>query len=154
MSSGLIASALTFSGIILLVGKWIYGIINDAIGPYRTNMLFIGALLLGMAGGCMLDADSIFMLYLSTALINFGLVLATVGISIWAADLSSEATYVKTLRNYQVSYTIGGLAFSSIPGFLADLTGSYYPTRLLSFALSVIVLIGVLGAYRSIRAKH
>lgn len=154
MSSGLIASALTFSGVILLVGKWVYGIINDAIGPYRTNTLFIGALLLGMAGGCMLDADSVFMLYLSTALINFGLVLATVGISIWAADLSSETTYVRTLRNYQVSYTIGGLAFSSVPGFLADLTGSYYPTRLLSFALSVLVLIGVLGAYRSIRTKN
>lgn len=154
MSSGLIASALTFSGIILLVAKWAYGIINDAIGSYRTNVLFIGALLLGMVSGCMLDADSIFMLYLSTALMNIGLVLATIGLSVWAADLSSETTYVRTLRNYQVSYTIGGLLFSSVPGMLADLTGSYYPTRLLAVALAIIVLIGVLGAYRSIRTKN
>ena len=73
----------------------------------------------------------------------------TVGISIWAANLSSEEGYVRTLRNYQVSYTIGGLAFSSVPGLLADLTGSYLPTRLLAIALSLIVVIGVLGAYRS-----
>jgi len=154
MSSGLIASALTFSGIILLVGKWGYGIINDAIGSNRTNMLFTGALLIGAVTGCMLTADSVVMLFLSTALTNTGLVVATVGISIWAANLSSEESYVRTLRNYQVSYTIGGLVFSSVPGLLADLTGSYLPTRLLAIVLSAIVVIGVLGAYRSIRAKH
>lgn len=149
MSSTLIASSLTFSGVILLVGKWVYGIINDAIGPQRTNVLFTGALLAGAVTGCMLSADSVVMLFLSTALINTGLVIATVGISIWAANLSSEEGYVRTLRNYQVSYTIGGLAFSSVPGLLADLTGSYLPTRLLAIALSLIVVIGVLGAYRS-----
>ena len=149
MSSALIASSLTFSGIILLVGKWGYGIINDAIGPNRTNILFTGALLAGAVTGCMLDADSAVMLFLSTALINTGLVVATVGISIWAANLSSEEGYVRTLRNYQVSYTIGGLLFSSVPGLLADLTGSYYTTRLLAVALSLIVVFGVLGAYRS-----
>lgn len=149
MSSTLIASSLTFSGVILLVGKWGYGIINDAIGSNRTNVLFTGALLIGAVTGCMLTADSVVMLFLSTALINTGLVVATVGISIWAANLSSEESYVRTLRNYQVSYTIGGLVFSSVPGLLADLTGSYLPTRLLAIVLSAIVVIGVLGAYRS-----
>lgn len=148
-----IALVLTFGGITLLLGKWIYGFANDWLGSYRTNILFTLAIILGTALGCILTKERILLLLLSNALWTIGFALATVGISVWASNLSDEANYVKTLRNFQLSYTLGGLSFSSLPGILADLTGSYYPTRLVSVAMACVTLFCVQSTYMSIRKK-
>lgn len=153
-SASEIALVLTFGGITLLLGKWIYGFCNDLLGSYRTNFLFIGAIIVGTTLGCMLNRERIVVLLISNALWTIGFALATVGISVWASNLSDESSYVKTLRNFQLGYTLGGLAFSSVPGILADLTGSYYPTRLLSVAMACVIMVCVQSAYRSIRKKQ
>lgn len=149
--SGSIAMVLTFSGVTLLLGKWIYGFCNDRLGSYRSNFLFTGAIIVGAALGCMLTRERLALLMVSNALLTIGFALATVGISVWASNLSDETTYVKTLRNFQLSYTIGGLAFSSLPGILADLTGSYYPSRVLSVCMACLIMLCVQSSYRSIR---
>lgn len=148
-SSSQIAIVLTVSGITLLLGKWIYGFACDLIGSYRTNGLFSGAIIVGAVLSCMLNKDRLPVLLMANSLLTIGFALATVGISVWASNLSDENTYVRTLRNYQLGYTIGGLAFSSIPGILADLTGSYYSTRVISVAMGVLILAAVQGAYRN-----
>lgn len=148
-TSGQIALVLTFSGITLLLGKWIYGFLSDLLGSYRSNGIFILAIILGAVLGCMLNKDRLVLLILANSLLTIGFALATVGISVWASNLSDEAGYVRTLRNYQLSYTLGGLIFSSFPGILADLTGSYYPTRLISVAMGAVIFFAVQGAYRN-----
>lgn len=149
-SGSQIAMVLTFGGVTLLLGKWIYGFLNDLLGSYRCNGLFVCAIILGAVLSCMLSHDRLAVLLLANALLTIGYALATVGISVWAANLSDDASYVKTLRNYQLSYTLGGLAFSSLPGILADLTGSYYPTRLICVAMGTVILLSIQSTYRSV----
>lgn len=152
--AGQIALVLTFGGVTLLLGKWIYGFANDLLGSYRSNFLFIGAIILGTLMGCMLTRERLVLLLLSNGLWTIGFALATVGISVWASNLSDGDSYVRTLRNFQLSYTIGGLAFSSLPGILAEITGSYYPTRVISVVMACGILVCVQSAYASVRRRN
>ena len=50
-----------------------------------------------------------------------GLALASVGLSIMASDFCQVGNYATVLKNYQLSYALGGLVSSAVPGMLADL---------------------------------
>lgn len=151
--NGTIASVVSFSGITLLVGKWLYGAINDKAGPFRTNFLFIGTIILGCLMGCFLNTQRAMLLYLSQALSTIGFALATVGISVWAENMSDQQSYAKTLRNYQLSYTLGGIICSVLPGFIAQYTGSYFGTRIAAVVMSVLILLFVQYTFFTSRDK-
>ena len=69
--------------------------------------------------------------------------LNTVGVTIWAADLSTPERYGRTIRLFQSAYGAGCVLISFLPGAIADLTGSYAPAYglfagLLAFSLAVL----------------
>ena len=51
--------------------------------------------------------------------------MSTVGLAIFAKDLSGEADFPNVYRQYQLCYLLGGFVGGAIPGPLADLTGNY-----------------------------
>lgn len=65
---------------------------------------------------------------------GIGASLTTVGLSVWAADFSCAERRAQSVQRFQLCYAIGGLAFSFMPGMVADLTGSYAPAYVI-FAL-------------------
>lgn len=131
--------AISLFGIALTTGQYIYGHVTDRIGTYQSNFLFLGMqaagwLVIGLAGDGVGAA-----LVGGVALIGLGLPTSAVGVSLWAADFSSAAEYDVTVERYQAVFMTGGLLGSTLPGIIADLTGSYGPTFFL-YALFVSMM--------------
>ncbi len=142
------ALAVTFSGVTLMLGKSAYGVLEERLGPVRTNWLFGVLLLAGLLLSCF-TAGSTTLLLLAMALYGPGLALGTVGITTWAGDLSTPETYDAAVRRFQVGYAAGGLLFSTLPGLLADRFGGSYVPAYLFFALcAAFSVLGIQSLYR------
>ena len=129
------AAAFSLCGLALMAGKFACGALCDRLGSYRSNyLLFSAALMLA-----------------SAVFLGFGSSLNTVGISIWAADLSTQERYESVLRQFQAAYGLGGLVVSFLPGAIADLTGSYAPAYALFAVLLAFSLFTLQSTYRLAR---
>ena len=128
MAAHAAALAVSLFGVALMVGKCVYGTACDRFGGYRMGWLF-GAIL---CGG--------------------GVPLSTVGLAVWSADFGGEARVAQLVQQLQLSYAIGSLLLSTMPGMIADRTGSYAPAYLVLLACSVVSILAVQRTYLA-RAK-
>ena len=85
-------------------------------------------------------------------LYGLGVPLSTVGLAVWAADFGGEARVAQLVQQLQLSYAIGSLLLSTMPGMIADRTGSYAPAYLVLLACSVVSILAVQRTYLA-RAK-
>lgn len=134
---------LSLLGAALTIGKCLYGHFTDRVGAKNSSWLFFGLMILGQ-GLCCFAAKSVPAVNTAAMLLfGIGLPLATVGLTVFARDLSTPEQYAATIRQFQLAYMTGSLLFGPVPGFLADATGSYFPTyRLLTvFAVLSMVLM-------------
>ena len=125
-------------GIALMAGKLLYGILTDHIGTRRSNYVFFTLLMIGCVGCCIAKKCSFAQISILMLCYGFGLSLASVGVSVFAHDVSSEERYDHTARIFQIAYLFGSVLFSSMPGVLAKITGSYLPAYLIFAALSFL----------------
>ena len=97
----------------------------DLWGGYRTNWLFLS-----------LAIDSFILFSLGnragypiaiTAGVLYGIgdSLATLGVTIYARDLSKPEEYAATQQQFQFAYMLGVTVCTMIPGLVATITGSY-----------------------------
>ena len=135
-----IAWAISLNGLMLIVCKCAFGFITDRIGAYRTNFLFGGLLI----GGFLLCLCTVTghpaVLYGAELILGAGWSICTVGLPVWAGDLAAPEDHAATVQKFQTAYSIGALAFSPVPGILADGTGSYLP----AYALFTLQAAGIL----------
>ena len=68
-----------------------------------------------------------------------------------AAQLGDEGL-AQLVQQLQLSYAIGSLLLSTMPGMIADRTGSYAPAYLVLLACSVVSILAVQRTYLA-RAK-
>ena len=87
----------------------------------------------------------------SSVFLGFGGSLNTVGISIWAGDLSTPERYEKTLRLFQGAYGLGGIVLSFLPGAIADLAGGYAAAYAVFTVMFVFCLFVLQSTYRLAR---
>ncbi len=85
--------------------------------------------------------------YLPTVLMGFGASVYNVGPPLWAGDLTSREGYPKLLRWLQIFYNLGGIAFSAMPGLIADHTGEYKSAYALIAGMMLISLLILRWAY-------
>ena len=85
------------------------------------------------------------------AVIGIGLPLGTVGVTVVATELSTKENFPRNLKFMQSIYSIGALAYSIVPGVIADLCGSYDPSVVLS--LGMFIAYGVLMHLVFIQSK-
>ena len=148
MDSQLVALLISLLGIVLVVGKLLFGTVTDRIGGFASSLLFSGVLcaahiLLSLAFLQCLPLDVAAMLIL-----GLGYPITTIGFSVWANDLVSSDQFPRVVQRLQVIYAAGALVFASFPGILADWLGSYVPTYVLFSALLVIVPFLIYFSYR------
>lgn len=148
-----VAFALSLFGLLLSVGKFLYGCITDRLGTYRSNYLFGISIILGQILCCFAFTQNTSVLFISMVLRGLGLPLSTVGFSMWALDFSDSRSYGVVLQRIQLFSRIGSLLFESFPGILADITGSYIPSYLCYAVFSVVSILGVQGIYLSRRKQ-
>ena len=130
----------------LMIGKFLFGEAADRWGAYHTNVIFFGAAILG----CVLFCIPIGYggAVISVVLYGFGLSFCTVGLSLYAKDLSSPEEYEGTLRGYQILYQVGVVAFGTVPGVLADWTGNYIVFYVLMGFFGLTALLVIQHSYK------
>ena len=152
-----VSSVLALLGGMLILGKSSFGLVSDRFG--RLNALICYGLLLlsGQTLCCFSAVSGPLLLRLTLVFFGLGAAIPGVSIPILTADLCSPADYAKTLKNYQITYTLGGLLTSTLPGILADLTGSYLTSHVLFVFCAagiLLFLVPVHKRYTCIRSKR
>lgn len=146
-----VAVGMSLIGFVLVVGKCLFGVITDRIGAYRTNYLFLGLLTAGFVF-CCIAAGQNWTLYTAQVCLGVGMCVCTVGLPVWAGDLTDPEQHARTVQRFQTAYSIGALAFSPLPGIVADVWGSYVPSYVLFTVQAAAILVILQLAYR--KAGH
>lgn len=150
----LVAYILSMSGAALIGGKLLYGVVTDKIGAFRSNFVFLGLVILGLVLCCMAGTQSHWIPFAAVMILGFGFPVATVGLSIWSADLSSPADFEVNVKRFQMGYVFGTLAFSVVPGMIADVCGSYVPAYMIFAGMAVLSLVLVQSVYLKAMKKE
>lgn len=146
--AGVAARVISVFGLVLFIGKFAAGWISDRIGALSCSALLIGVFILGCFAVMGMNGLQTFWCFAMAAMLGFGAAVYNVGPSLWAADLSSQGQYAKTLRWLQVYYNLGGILFTAIPGIIADRTGEYKSSYFLFAAMMGTSLALLYYAYR------
>ena len=85
--------------------------------------------------------------YAGAALYALGLPLSTVGIPLFAEDLSSPEEYEKTAKTMTLIMFICGLLIAPLSGILADVTGNYVPSYAAFTAMTALAAVMIAAAY-------
>jgi predicted MFS family arabinose efflux permease len=146
-----ISHLLSVYGIALTIAKCACGVLTEAFGSRRMLIFIQGTLTVGLAGCCLAGYIGAVGTGVLMVVIAFGLVTATVGFPILALAFAPHGGYDSLLRRMQTVYLISGMFFNILPGFVADLTGSYIPAyvglTVLAF-ISVVVVWHLFGRLR------
>ena len=133
-------------GTALMASKFLFGEAVDRWGAGRANWLFFGATILGSALCCVSGGYGLAVG--SVLLYGLGLAFGTVGLTVYAKDLTCAEKFADTVRQYQIAYLLGALLFGSAPGILADWTGSYTAFYACLTVLAVFAMVVVQMHYR------
>lgn len=147
-SAATVSFFLSLMGILLIAGKCSFSWIADRAGSFRTAALFCLFLCIGQLLCCFAPQSGRLLFGITFLFLGMGLALASVGLSIMASDFCQVGNYATVLKNYQLSYALGGLVSSAVPGMLADRTGSYLPSYILFFILSIALFLFIIPVYR------
>lgn len=134
------------SGACLTVSKLFTGVVFDRIGTQKGSLLFFLLFIAGLALLCLSDMGNHNLALSGVVLYGLGLALGTVGISIWSIELAPRGQQVKTIKNFQIAYALGGFVFTFLPGFLTEVTGTYlvsYALLLLMLVLAATIIVGL-----------
>lgn len=143
-----VSSVLALLGGMLILGKCSFGLVSDRFGSSNALICYGLLLLSGQTLCCFSAVAGPLLLRLTLIFFGLGAAIPGVSIPILTADLCSPADYAKTLKNYQITYTLGGLLTSTLPGILADLTGSYLTSHVLFVFCAAGILLFLVPVHR------
>lgn len=146
-----VALLVSVCGIAMTAFKVICGEAADVMGSFRASALFLGLFGLGNLLCCTAFTGSVPLAMAAAVVFGIGCPISTVGIPVWAGDLVSEEHYSETVRRLQLIYAAGAMVFATMPGFLADLLGSYVPVYGILAAMACAAFVCLAAAYRERR---
>ncbi len=148
-SAALAAGAYSVIGVMMVFGKFLFGLFSDRFGTRRVNCVFIGSWIAASLITASLNGTSVIMLYLSTFLSGIGISLVTVGITVWSSDFASEEEYANMVGTAQSANSLGALLWSPVPGMISDLAGgSFAPAYLVYACMAAVVFLITFTVYR------
>lgn len=147
-SAAMVSFFLSFMGALLIIGKCSFGWIADRIGSYPAAALFCLLLCIGQTLCCFAPQAGGILFGVTFLFLGIGLALASVGLSLMASDFCRVGNFATVLKNYQLAYSLGGLVSSAVPGILADITGSYLPSYIMFFIISIAIFLFIVPVYR------
>lgn len=140
------ALLVSISGACLMVSKLFTGVVFDKIGTAKGSLVFFALFIIGLILLCLSDMGNHNLVLFGVLFYGTGLALGTVGISIWSIELAPRGQQVKTIKNFQIAYALGGFIFTFLPGFLMEATGTYlisYGTLLIMVVLAAGIIVGL-----------
>ena len=146
----LVATLISYLGLVLLVGKIVCGQLYDRLGGRLGNCYTFGMLLAGQGLFFLAPLGSAPLAFLAITVFGLGIPISSVSTARWAADLNDEAGYASAVRSINTAYSAGTLVFGPLPGMLADRFGSYLPSYLLFIVLLAVSLAVLSVVYRQL----
>ena len=119
----------------------------DRIGGRKSSSLAFCILFIGHILCCFAYLHSIPICVATVIVLGFGYPIATIGPSVWAADMVSQDKFPDVVRKLQIMYACGALAFSNMPGIIADHLGGYIPAYMLFSLMTVVAWVCIKLAY-------
>lgn len=138
-SAVMISFLLSINGVLLAVGKVLYGANADRKGGHWANRIFLCFLLVGQLFHCCSALGSYPLAVLAQVATGIGLPVGTVGVSITAMNFSSQENFPRLVKIMQTMVNVGLLTFSMVPGVLADVSGHY--------RISFVLCAGMVAMY-------
>lgn len=142
-----VAAIISIVGIVMTASKVFFGHVTDRLGGFRSSTMFAGIFLAGHILCCLTFLGSVPLAMVNAVIIAIGYPLATIGPSVWAADMSSPDEYPRVLRKMQLIYAAGAMVFAGMPGVLADMTGTYISAYGVFAAMLVLTIACIVFAY-------
>ncbi|MDO5109047.1 MAG: MFS transporter [Erysipelotrichaceae bacterium] len=127
------------------LGKIVLGALADRFGS-RTSLLLYCALTMSATAILML-VHTTFGMYIGAALYGLVYALGTVGVVMITKDTFGLANYSRTYPTISLAGTIANAVFSSVIGFMYDLSGNYVPTLILMLAMLGLNTFIILSLY-------
>ena len=146
-------SMVSAAGAFLIISKLLTGEAVDRLGPRKGSTLMFGIELLGLLLMCLTALGSIPLAIAGSCLYGLGLAIGTVGTSVWSLGLSTPEHRAKTVKNFQVCYSLGCFLFNVFPGALSEVTGSYVALYVILFFCALFAAVVVIFAYRRYRPE-
>lgn len=141
-----VSALVSVAGLSLMASKFLFGEAVDHWGAYRSNWLFFGSCAAGMALCCI--ANSFAVAVAAVIILGLGLAFATIGLTVYAEDLSAPEEFSAMVRQLQISYMVGGMLSGPVPGILADWSGSYVLFYVLATLTCIAAMLIVQWNYR------
>lgn len=153
-SASEMATCMSLGGISLLVGKLLFGVLCEKISQYKATLLYGFIMITGLTLLCF-SGYSRYILYAGSIFYIGTLAMIAIGLVSWTSDWVIEKDWAKYRQRFQLIFTVGSLAFSIIPGILADhFHGSYLPTVYILLGESVVCLVILYRTYKSLQRKE
>lgn len=147
-----VAALFSLQGIALTVSKYASGKLFDAVGTGKGSAAMFAVIIVGLVLLFLVGLGATSIAPVATVLCGAGFTLGTVGISIWSLELADPRNLARSIKRFQVAYSLGGFLANTFPGPLKELTGSYlssYAVFLTAAVLAGVVIVGVYYKYRS-----
>ena len=142
------SAAVSVFGVLLALGKILYGRFADRFGGYLPSVGFLLFLATGCFFSCIGDGMNLLPMFTAVVLMGIGFPMATVGLSVLSGDFADSDHYMKTLKWFQIAYAGGGMLFSSAPGFLYEYYHSYTVSYGIFFLMTVFIILSLVVIYR------
>lgn len=132
------AYALSLGGLTLTLSKFFYGFITERIHTFKSNFIFCSLINIGFLLCIALPFGYRWLPATMAFFTGLGAPISTLGVCMWAKEISPPSIFPDNLRKLQTCHLFGGLLFSNAPGIIADLTGSYLPSYILFSLLGLL----------------
>ena len=143
-----VSAIMSVIGVCLIGAKFLLGELFDLWGGYRTNWLFLPVALLSCILFSFGGSAGFSLAIIAACLYGIGDSVATVGITVYAKDLSKPEEYAATQQQFQFACMLGNLLSTFIPGPVATATGSYRGFYMIVTVLTAFATIVLQSAYR------
>ncbi len=148
-----ISLLLSLFGAALIVGKCLLGQLADRFGSLRATVPFYLLVLSGYALCALAGMGSMPLAIASVLTMGVGCAVGTLCYSMFAGDMCPPEQFGATVRTYQLTSTLGGMASSFLPGLLADLTGHYMVSYVAFVAIGLVSLGMICLVYRHLEQQ-
>ena len=143
-----VSKVLTVTGLMLLIGKPIYGILSDLFTPRKVAILFFMCCLVAHVMSTFPGFPNLTFHIVALGIYGIGGVLATNGTASYALDLcGGEENRKKVVKNSFFVYAASGFVCSTIMGFIVSATGTYRIGFVIFAILSFVGWVVVMAAY-------
>lgn len=131
---------LSAGGLAITIAKIVFGATADALGARKTNVIFFLIQCCGWMILCMAGLHSTALMLAGVCIAEIGMTTTSVGTAAYTKDMSSEKTYAANAKRFQIATMAGAVVITSVPGIIADWTGSYVG----AYVLIIVCLLGSL----------